>query len=102
VIIKFRTNTLRRRYERKTDRHKAWGKAIAGKYVDAVNLLKAVEHPSHLAAFRQFAYEPLREDRKGEYSLKLGERARLIFTVSDAGTALVARIEEVDPRHYGH
>jgi len=102
VIIKFRTNTLRRRYERHRDAQKAWGAPIARKYVQAVDLLKEVDHPSHLAAFRQFAYEPLRDDRKGEHSLQLGRRARLIFTVSEGGAALIARIEEVSVRHYEH
>jgi proteic killer suppression protein len=102
VIIRFRTNRLRRCYERHNEAQKAWGGRVARKYVQAVDLLKEVEHPSHLAAFRQFAYEPLTEDREGEHSLKLGRRERLIFTVSDAGAALIARIEEVSVRHYGH
>jgi len=101
VIIRFRTNKLRRCYERHREAQKAWGKAVARKYLDAVNLLRAVEHPSDLAAFRQFAYEPLTADRKGEHSLELGKRARLIFTVSDEGAALIARIEELSVRHYG-
>jgi len=102
VIIRFKTNKLRRCYEQHRKAQAAWGKAIARKYVQAVDLLKAVEHPSHLTAFREFAYEPLRENRKGQHSLKLGERARLIFTLSDEGQAVIARIEEVDVRHYEH
>ena len=70
--------------------------------MQAVDLLKAVEHPSHLTAFREFAYEPLRENRKGQHSLKLGERGRLIFTLSDGGQAVIARIEEVSTTHYDH
>jgi proteic killer suppression protein len=102
VIIRFRSSKLCRCYEQHREAQKAWGKPIARKYVQAINLLRQVETASDLAAFRQFAYEPLREDRKGQHSLRLGERARLIFTFSDSGQAVIARIEEVDVRHYGH
>jgi plasmid maintenance system killer protein len=102
VIIRFGTNKLRRCYEQHREANKAWGKPIARKYVQAVDLLRQVEIVSHLAAFRQFAYEPLTGDRKGQHSLKLARRARLIFRLSDGGQALIAHIEEVDVRHYGH
>jgi proteic killer suppression protein len=102
VIIRFKTNRLRRCYEEQRKAQAAWSKAIARKYVQAVDLLKAVEHPSHLTAFREFAYEPLTEDRKGQHSLKLARRTRVIFTVSETGEALIARVEEVSTTHYEH
>ncbi len=102
MIIRFKTGKLRRCYEQERKAQAAWGKVIARKYVQAVDLLKAVERPSHLATFREFDYEPLREDRKGQHSLTLARRARLIFTVSEGGQAVIARIEEVSITPYGH
>lgn len=102
MYIEFKTTKLERCYLKRRDREKAWGRAVARKYVQAVNLLKAVTHPSHLGAFPQFDYEPLRQDRRGQHSLELGRRAHLIFTVHEGDDALIARIEEVNTTHYGH
>jgi HTH-type transcriptional regulator/antitoxin HigA len=67
VYIGFRTRRLERCYRERREREKAWGKIIARKYVQAVDLLKAVDHPSHLGAFPQFDYEPLTQDRIGPW-----------------------------------
>lgn len=45
-------------------------------------------------------YEALAGDRKGQHSLKLGYRERLIFTVHAGPEGLGARIEEVSIGHY--
>ena len=102
MIIRFKTNKLRGCYQQHRKAQAAWGKAIARKYVQAVDLLKAVDDPSHLAAFREFAYEPLTEDRKGQHSLKLARRTRLIFAMCEGGETLIARVEEVSTTHYDH
>jgi len=93
---------LQKCYEERRAAQSAWGEDVARKYVQAVNLLKAVDHPSHLKTYPQFDYESLTGNREGEHSLKLGYRERLIFTVRKGGDALIARIEEVSTTHYGH
>jgi len=102
VYTQFRTRRLEQCYRERRKAEALWGKAVARKYVEAVNLLKAVTHPSHLGAFPQFDYEPLTQDRKGEHSLALARRVRLIFTVRKGKDALIARIEEVSTTHYDH
>ena len=102
MYIEFKTGRLEKCYEERRKAEAEWGRTIASKYVQAVNLLKAVNHPSDLAAFSQFNYKRLRGDRKGQHSLKLGRRARLIFTVQRSGGVRIARIEEVSTTHYEH
>ena len=102
MYIEFRTKKLERCYLERKEREKAWGRAVAQKYIAAVDLLKAVDQPSHLAAFPQYRYEPLTQDRKGQHSLTLGHRVRLIFTVRKGSDAQIARIEEVSTTHYDH
>jgi len=102
VYIEFRTTRLERCYRERREREKAWGKVVARAYLDAVTLLKAVAHPADLGGFPQYRYEPLTQDRKGQHSLALGYRVRLIFTVREGGKALIVRIEEVSTTHYGH
>lgn len=102
MYIEFRTRRLERCYLERREREAAWGKPVARKYVQAVNHLKAVDHPSHLGDFPQFDYAPLTGDRKGRHSLTIAYRVRLIFTVRRGRDALTARIEEVSKTHYGH
>jgi len=102
VYIEFKTRRLEKCYRERRKREAAWGETVARKYVQAVNLLKAVTHPSHLGAFPQFDYEPLTGGRKGQHSVKLGHRERLIFTVRKSKDALIARMEEVSTTHYDH
>ena len=102
MYIEFRTSKLKKCYLEQRTREQTWKGVVPGKYVEAVNLLKAVDRPSDLSAFREFEYEELKRDRKGEHSLKLGRRERLIFTVCKGGDVLIARIEEVSTTHYDH
>ena len=102
MYIDFKTTKLKKCYLKQRTREKTWKGTVPGKYVEAVNLLQVVDRPLDLSAFRQFEYEELKHDRKGEHSLKLGRRERLIFTVRDGKDALIARIEEVSTTHYDH
>ena len=102
MYTEFRTKTLLHCYERQRERDRLWGHAIGEKYVQAVDLLKAVDHPSDLGVFPQFRYHTLTANRKGEHAMELGYRARLIFTVQPAGDALVAWVQEVSTTHYEH
>jgi proteic killer suppression protein len=102
VYIEFKTRKLDKCFLERKEREKAWGKPIARKYVEAVNLLKVVKHPSDLRQFRSFNYHPLTGDRKEEHAMDLGKRERLIFTVREDNKALIARVEEVSTTHYVH
>jgi toxin HigB-1 len=102
VYIEFRTNKLRRCYERQRARDRAWGREVAERYVVAVDLITEVDDPYELADFPQYAYHTLTGDRKGQHVMELGYRARLIFTVQEGGRVLVAWVEEVTTTHYEH
>ena len=102
MYIEFRTSKLEKCYLDRRTREKTWKGTVPNTYVSAVNLLKAVNHPSDLSAFPQFGYGPLTRDRRGQHSLRLGRRERLIFTVRKGSDALIARIEEVSTTHYDH
>jgi plasmid maintenance system killer protein len=63
VYIEFKARRLERCYRERRVREAAWGKAVAHKYVQAVELLKAADHPSDLRRFRSLNYHPLTADR---------------------------------------
>lgn len=102
MYIEFRTQRLKRCYLERRERERTWGRVIAGKYVQAVNLLKDVEHPSDLRRFQSLDYHTLKANRKGQHALDLGQRQRLIFTVRRKRGSVTARIEEVSTTHYDH
>jgi len=102
VYIEFRTGRLERCYLRRREREAAWGRAVARKYIQAVNLLKRVKRVPDLAKFRSFNYHQLKADRKAQHSLDLGDRERLIFTVRKERDSMIAHIEEVSTTHYDH
>ena len=78
---------------------RAWGKAVARKYIERVNILKAAESLADLTTLGSLHPHPLKGDRKGEYAVTLTRRWRLIFTV-DGARANAVRVEKVSD-HYG-
>ena len=97
--VTFRTARLQRCYEGQAAAQRAWGAAVARKYVERINLLHACQTLQDLAAFPQLRLHPLKGVRKGQYALALDARMRLIVTVRGTPPTRI-RIEEVS-RHYG-
>jgi len=97
--IRFRTNTLRRQYEKVEEANRAYGRDVARKYIQRVNIIKCSRNLHELRLQRTLRCHELKGDRRGQWSMRLTVRWRLIFTVE--GEALeIARIEEVS-KHYG-
>lgn len=100
MIVEFRSNKLRKCFEIHKEAQKAWGNAIARRYLERINVLMAVKEIEDLKKFPQFRFHALTGDRKGQYALNLDGFYRLIFTLSDE-TVQIITIEEVS-KHYGN
>lgn len=96
--VRFRSRQLLRRYERHQEAERAWGTAVARKYIQRVSLLYAADHLHDLFALRALRLHPLKGERAGQYAMTLHERWRLIVTLEDEGRTAV--VEEVT-NHYG-
>jgi proteic killer suppression protein len=97
VELEFRSEELRRRYLDPGEAERAWGRAVARKYVQRVDILRAAGSLAELAALVSLRLHPLKGARAGQYALSLNDRWRLIVTVDAAG---VVWVEEVT-NHYG-
>lgn len=97
--IRFRTRGLQRQYEHSKEAEKAYGRAVARKYIQRVNIIKASQGLHDLIAQGPLRCHPLKGQRQGQYAMRLHDRWRLIFTV-ESGVIEVACIEEVS-KHYG-
>lgn len=98
MIIRFRTNTLQKQYEKSNLAIAAYGKQVGRKYIQRINIIKKSKNIDQLSSIRALKCHPLKGKRKGEWAIKLTGFYRLIFTLH--GEKLeIARIEEVS-KHY--
>lgn len=97
--VRFRTRKLERQYVESRLAERAYGKEVARKYIQRVNIIRACVDFGELMAQRPLACHPLRGDRAGQYAIKLTGFIRLIVTF-EAGEIDVVCIEEVS-KHYG-
>ncbi len=97
--VAFRTRKLEREYRNNTAAVKAYGKQVARKYIQRINIIKHARDIDELIGLPGLRCHPLKGDRQGQYAVTLTGFYRLIFTLH--GNALeIANIEEVS-KHYG-
>ena len=80
---------------------KTWNKEVAEKYQQSISILESIESLNELITFSYLKYHPLTGNLKGKYSIKLGFRERLIFSIKGDNLELI-RIEKVSKTHYGN
>ena len=98
MIVKFKTKRLEKCYCQSSQATKEFGDQIARKYIQRVNLIKAAGNLDEVMSLPGLRCHPLKNNRQGQYAIKLTGFYRLIFTVE--GDHLdIAKIEEVS-KHY--
>ena len=98
--VEFRTKKLEKQFLDSKQAVKAYGQAVAIRYVERINIIKSATRIEQLEKLPRLNCEPLKGDRKGEWSIKLINRMRLIFTL-EGETLEIVRIKEVS-KHYGN
>jgi proteic killer suppression protein len=99
VEVTFRTRKLEREYRESDKAIRAYGPQIGRKYISRVNTVKQTKDIDELMSLPALRCHPLKENRAGQYAIKLTGFYRLIFTLK--GDALeIVHIEEVS-KHYG-
>lgn len=94
----FRTKKLKQQYMQSEKAVRAYGEAVARKYIERINIINKARSFSELSAIRPLRCHPLKGNRKHQYAIILTGIYRLIFTLK--GDSLeVVRIEEVS-KHY--
>jgi len=96
--IRFRTRKLQKHYEKSREAEKTYGREVARKYIQRVNIIKEAHDIDELCALPRLRCHQLKGDRQGQWAAKLTGFYRLIFTLE--GEKLeIALIEEVS-KHY--
>ena len=95
--VLFATNRLKRCYEDSKRAVREWGVAVAGKYVQRIEILYATKQFEELFSIKSLRIHPLKGERVGQYSMILHGRSRLILG-KESDSAV--RVKEVTI-HYG-
>lgn len=96
--VSFRTNRLRRNYRESARAIREWGASVGRKYVTRINQLYAARDFQEAGNIRSMRLHPLKGSRKGELSIYLTGRWRLIVTRDETEEHVI--VEEVS-NHYG-
>jgi len=99
MLVEFRTKKLEKQYEKSKQAIKEYGEAVARRYVQRINTIKHTNNFEEVRKLPGFDCHPLHGDRKGEWSITLINRMRLIFTL-EGETLEIVQIKEVS-KHYG-
>jgi len=97
--VEFRTKKLEKQYLYQKAAIKAYGKNVATRYIERIDIIKSATGIEQLEKLPRLNCEPLKGDRKGEWSITLINRVRLIFTL-EGETLEIVQIKEVS-KHYG-
>lgn len=95
--IGFRTARLRRSYEDSSRAIQEWGPVVGRSYVTRINMLSELKNFQAAYGVRAFRLHPLHGALRGEISIYLVGRWRLIVTEGDTDDSVI--IEEVS-NHY--
>lgn len=79
--VEFKTSKLKKCYESLKKAVQEWGKEVGTRYIERVNLLKAIERLDDLQSFPHLRYHSLKGDREGQHAVRLTGFMRLLFTV---------------------
>jgi len=99
VEIRFRTQRLLSCYAKSAVGVREWGEKVARRYVERINILKQARSAGELHKIPALRFHPLKGDRRGQHTITLVERWRMVVTFQDDALTIV-RIEEVSA-HYG-
>ncbi len=96
LLIKFRTNKLKKCFKDYKSGQRVLGQEVATKYIQRVQILQQTKDLDELMSLSVLHCHPLVGDRDGFYGIKLTGFYRLIVSIQEG----VVTIEEVS-KHYG-
>ncbi len=96
--VTFKTNQLRRCYEESARAAQQWGAAVGRKYITRINELYAARNFQQAYGIRSMRLHPLKGSKRGELSIYLTGKWRLIVVKGDTEERVI--VKEVS-NHYG-
>lgn len=97
--VQFSTDQLEKCFRREARGRRAWGEAVARRYIQRIQIIQAAKTLADLYAVPSLRFHVLKGDREGQYAMTLTGYWRLIVTVPGESGSSVVRVEEVS-KHY--
>lgn len=69
-----------------------WGPVTGQRYIDRVETLETAERVEHLYEIRSLNLHPLTGNRRGQHSLRLTGRMRMVVTIENERTIIVEEV----------
>ena len=98
MLVTFRTNRLERCSEDPESALRTWPIGVATNYINAILAIRAARNIHDLYQIRSLQLSRKRGTRKGQFTIRLSNRWRLVLKFNDAGDH--ATVWEVT-NHYG-
>jgi plasmid maintenance system killer protein len=92
VEVTFRRRELERRYTSSRAAIRVWGPVIGPRYIDRIDSLHQIGNVEDLYLVRPYDFHPLTGDRRGQHSMRLTGRVRLIVTVVSSREVIVEEV----------
>lgn len=89
--VTFRTNRLRRNYEESARGARQWGADVGRKYITRINQLYALRDFRAAYEVQSMRLHPLKGSKRGELSIYLTGKWRLIVTKGDTEDHVIVR-----------
>ena len=96
--VRFRTQKLRKQYEKSAEAVKAYGPEVARKYVQRIEIIKVTKNMDELKRLPGLRCHELHGDFAGKWAINLTGFYRLIFSL-EGQTLQIVCIDEVS-KHY--
>ena len=91
VEVLFRSRRLQRAYEKSAEAIQEWGPDVGRRYIARVNELLAVKNFQEARKIRSMRLHPLKGSKKGDWSIRLTGKWRLIVRDGDTEEQVVIR-----------
>jgi toxin HigB-1 len=99
MIVRFRTNALRRCYQDVREGTRNWNEKLARAYIQRINILYACESTADIRRLPQLHFHSLSGDLEGRFAINLEKKRWRIIVTFEEHERIVC-IEEVS-NHYG-
>ncbi|MCH7471797.1 type II toxin-antitoxin system RelE/ParE family toxin [bacterium] len=95
----FKTGKLKKCYETETEAKRKWPAPVAGKYALRILQIQIARDFDALKKLPVLKVHPLKGNRKGQWSLTIHEKWRLIFVLEATDGIEIIKVLEVS-KHY--
>ena len=91
MVVIFRTNQLLRNYQESAKAARQWGADVGRRYITRINELYAVKDFQEAYNIHSMRLHPLKGSKRGELSIHLTAKWRLIVTKGDTEEQVIIR-----------